>query len=461
MSESKVSNNGELLRMFMQWLEKRFDKQKDVVENRRFNRAENIYMHQAETNSEKLKYYASQLLSGGRMGTIKLIEYITELTNIGLVDSALLRKLEEVYKNANNDEKKIVQWMKKHPATWAYLSYYLTIALIGTITWGGVKINNYVKGKEKEKKEIVVNPESEKNESEEIVRKNVELFEKTRSKMKFSLAFGENYYPYVYFCGKAWTTGHGLTVLYGADGTAKKVTKNTKPVTLEESDVYKGRYLTREVLPDVKNLVKVPLDEKTLLAVCVLRYCIGHKNFAESNFLKQLNSGKKGAELAKTLTGWRQQSGVLQRCYFFAALMCDKITFDDLLDLRAEGCYNLKLTDIVVCSDGTPKTDEKNFYEWDFTKIQKNLETAKQSRSVKLVISPAAKGKKNRTVVVNCQLVKQIVPDYIWEEVSGKKKTEQGKIDKKTAFANGEILIQNKTFDMTPLFVSSDKEYDV
>jgi GH24 family phage-related lysozyme (muramidase) len=210
---------------------------------------------------------------------------------------------------------------------------------------------------------------------------NVALFEASRSKIKFALAFVENYYPYIYWCGEAWTTGHGLTILYNADGSSKKVTQNTPIPTLEQSDVYKGRYLTHEILPDIKSCIKVPMDENTMIAACVLRYCLGHSNFAKSSFVKQLNAGKKGAELAKTLTGWRQQAGVINRCYFFAALMAGEIQYSDLLDLRAEGCYNLRWQDMLVYKNGSPKKDSNGFCTWDFSKIQENLQKAKKSKN--------------------------------------------------------------------------------
>ncbi len=242
---------------------------------------------------------------------------------------------------------------------------------------------------------------------------NVALFEASRSKIKFALAFVENYYPYIYWCGEAWTTGHGLTILYNADGSSQKVTQATPIPTLEQSDVYKGRYLTYEILPDIKSCIKVPMDENTMIAACVLRYCLGHSNFAKSSFVKQLNAGKKGAELAKTLTGWRQQAGVINRCYFFAALMAGKIQYSDLLDLRAEGCYNLILQDMLVYKNGSPKKDSNGFCTWDFSKIQANLQKAKNPRTVSLNL-----GRKKGHVRVACKKVNEIVPNYIWQEVS-------------------------------------------
>jgi len=245
---------------------------------------------------------------------------------------------------------------------------------------------------------------------------NIALFEASRSKIKFALAFVENYYPYIYWCGEAWTTGHGLTILYNADGSSKKVTQNTPIPTLEQSDVYKGRYLTHEILPDIKSCIKVPMDENTMITACVLRYCLGHSNFVKSQFVKQLNAGKKGAELAKTLTGWRKQEGVINRCYFFAALMSGKIQYSDLLDLRAEGCYNLVWQDMLVFRNGNPVQDADGFCTWDFSKIQANLQKAKNPRTVSLNL-----GRKRGRVKVDCKVVREIVPDYIWQEVSNGK----------------------------------------
>ena len=241
---------------------------------------------------------------------------------------------------------------------------------------------------------------------------NAQLFEKCRSDVKFSLAFVENYYDHVYWCGEAWTTGHGLTILYNADGTYTLVTKDTKIPTVAESDVYEGRYLTYEILPDIKECITVPMDENTMIAACVLRYCIGHKNFKNSSFVKQLNNGVTGEELAKTLTGWRKQEGVPNRCYFFAALMAGKIQYVDWLQLRAEGCYNLSWRDIFVYVDGEPKVDENGFYEWDFSKIAENLKKAQNPRFVRLNLGDG------KHACVRCKLVKEIVPDYVLQDVA-------------------------------------------
>lgn len=285
-------------------------------------------------------------------------------------------------------------------------------SLVGGLTVGASSCQN----KDKDDKDTeTAKTEVEIKNQEDDKYGNIALFEACRSDVKFALAFVENHYDYVYWCGEAWTTADGLTILYNADGSYKKVTKDTKVPNFDEADVYKGRYMTFEILPDIENCITVPMDKETLITACILRYCIGHTNFKNSSFVKQLNAGKNGADLAKTLTGWRQQQGVPNRLYFFAALMSGKMQYSDLLNLRAEGCYNLTWKDIFVYSENNkPKQDANGFYEWDFSNIINNLEKAKQPRQVKLKLEKVKDGK---TVNIDCKLVKEIVPEYVLNDV--------------------------------------------
>lgn len=304
-------------------------------------------------------------------------------------------------------------------------------ALVGGLGMGATSCSKDKEPKDAEK----VKTEVEINKPQDDKYGNVALFESCRSDIKFALAFVENYYPYNYWDGKRWTTGHGLTVLYNADGSHIYVAKDTKVPTLAESDVFKGRYLTHEVVKDVRDCFTVSVDKNTLIAACVLRYCIGSDGFKNSNFLKAVNDGKKGEELSKYLTGYRQQLGILNRCYFFAALLANKITFDDLLDLRAEGCYTLTTPEICKCKknkDGSWKkikvkrngktvttydfyTDKDNYCYWIFDDIDEKLKKAKKPRHTDLNVG------NGKYVRVDCQLVKDVVADYVWQDVSGGK----------------------------------------
>ena len=257
---------------------------------------------------------------------------------------------------------------------------------------------------------------------------NIALFKATYSKIKFALALVENYYPYTYNDNKGkgtWTTGEGLTHLRDANGKVTKVTENTPAVTAIESDVYKGRFLTSGILPVIKK-VKKPMDENTLIAACVLGYCVGPSKLASSSFLKQVNVGANGAELTKYLTLYHKQGGVPKRLYFFAALIENQIQWADLLNLRAEGCYNLGWKDIFVYdTNNVIKTLPGKLYEWDYTNIKANLEKAKKKRSSTLYIKGGQK------VTIECQLAREFVPDYVWFEVSSDvKETDADKTEK-------------------------------
>jgi GH24 family phage-related lysozyme (muramidase) len=287
--------------------------------------------------------------------------------------------------------------------------FLLGSALVGGLIFGAHTYSKKGDDQDDKKREKI---ENIKSKTSRATKHNVELFEKLRSEVKMSLIFVENDYPYVYNCGKAWTTGGGLTVLYNADGTYKRVTKSTRVPSVENRDKYMGRYMTFEILSDIKKYVKVPMDEKTLITTCMFRYCIGSSNFQKSKYLKYLNSGKTGAELSKTLTGWREQKGVLNRCYFFAALLENKIKITDLLNLRCEGCYNLDLKDIIVYKNGTIKTDKNNFCEWNFSKLKSNLAKAKEKRTTTLNLA------NKKTVRVECKLVKDVIMDYVLEDVN-------------------------------------------
>lgn len=286
-----------------------------------------------------------------------------------------------------------------------------SVLLGGLVVGGGHMMHKSAKDKTAKKNKADIELESDtvaKTAAKTVVLNpvdnNVALFDAARSKIKFALAFVENFSPTAYNDGTGkWTVGYGLTILYNADGTSRPVRQNDK-LTMAQADVYKGRYLTHDILPDIKKCVKVAMDENTLIATCVFRYCIGGKNFRKSQYLQKLNEGVRGAELAKYLTGFRAQAGLMNRSYFFAALLGGQITFDDLLNLRAEGCYSLKPADMAKYNAKTKRyiVDENNFAIWDFSKIEQNLEIAqKPRRSPKLG---------------ECQLVCDIVPDYILQD---------------------------------------------
>lgn len=249
---------------------------------------------------------------------------------------------------------------------------------------------------------------------------NIALFEASRRKIKFSLAFVENFYDFTYYCGK-WAKGYGITVVYDENGKERDVCPG-ETCTMASANIDMDRYLTYSCLKSIREDVKVPLDENTLLTACVIQYCIGPTCFRNSSFLKALNNGAKGKDLVKWLTLYRNDPGVVKRCYFFAAMVCGKMEFPDLLDVCAGGCYNLWQSDILQCQTIGRTDNIKNIKKdaddcgiWNFDNLQQNLATVKKPSTeyVTIAIEPQKKTKKRE-----CQFVRDIVPDSIWNDVS-------------------------------------------
>ena len=249
---------------------------------------------------------------------------------------------------------------------------------------------------------------------------NAERFELNRNKIKFALAFVENFYDFTYHCGKKWTKGYGSTYVFDAKGKTRAVEQG-ETCTMADADLNMDRCLTFGVLKDVNNCIKVPVDDNTMITACMFRYCVGGAGFKKSEFLRALNSGVTGAELAKYLTGFRKDGGIVKRCYFFAAILSGEMEFSDLLDLRANGCYSLYISDILECkTDGRVskvsdiKLDADGYGIWKFDNLQANLEKAKKPRTehITIEIKPTKKTKK-----VEAKLVRDIVPEYVWNDV--------------------------------------------
>lgn len=163
----------------------------------------------------------------------------------------------------------------------------------------------------------------------------------------------------------------------------------------------KERYLKFRGLKQIQECVNVPMDEQTTIATYNFAYVIGPEGFKKSEYLKALNEGKTGHDLARYLTGFRKQKGLLARFYFMGALLEDKIKTSDLFDLTAEGCYNLKVNDVCVHEKRKLKLDNDNFAEFDFNKLDENLKKACGARR-----SVAIKN-------ARCQKVREILPESV------------------------------------------------
>jgi GH24 family phage-related lysozyme (muramidase) len=247
------------------------------------------------------------------------------------------------------------------------------------------------------------------DERKEITAKDplghIQMFSRCHDAIKTSLAFVENFADSTFIDGEGFPTiGYGCTYYLDENGVGnRKISpvKEGETITMEEANVQKERYLEFRGLKQIQECVKVPMDEKTTIATYNFAYVIGPEGFKKSKYLEALNDGKTGHDLVRYLTGFRKQKGLLARFYFMGALLEDKIKTSDLLNLTAEGCYNLKINDVCVHEKRKLKLDEDNFAEFDFSKLDENLQKASGPR---------------RSVALHngqCQKVREILPESI------------------------------------------------
>ena len=227
-------------------------------------------------------------------------------------------------------------------------------------------------------------------------------FSRCHDAIKTSLAFVENFADSTFTDGEGYPTiGYGCTFYIDEKGVGNREISPVKKgdtITMEDAIVQKERYLKFKALPTIQKCVKVPMDDATTIATYNFAYVIGENGFSKSKYLKALNEGKTGHDLARYLTGYRKQKGLLPRFYFMGALLEGKIKTSDFLALRAEGCYNLTPKDVCVTENGKLKTDADGFAEFDFSKLEENLEKAKKPRRSRALHNG------------RCQMVQDILP---------------------------------------------------
>lgn len=296
-------------------------------------------------------------------------------------------------KVTNNIEHMDVDRLKAKAKTWA------VVAVLGATINAAVYTAFQIKDKSEQKKEVQAKDPLG----------HIRMFSRCHDAIKVSLAFAENFAPKAFKDGVGVPTiGYGCTYYLDENGKGSRATSPVKMgdnITKEEANVQKERYLQFELLNQIQENVKVPLDEATMIATCNFAYVLDSTNFRNSEYLKALNEGKKGEELVKYLTGYRQQKGLLPRFYFMGALLNGKLKTSDFLNLTAEGCYNLTTKDVCIYNGNRIKLDNEGFAEFDYDKLEQNLVKSNRVRR-----SKACGNKK-------CPPVKDILPQSVIDGV--------------------------------------------
>ena len=372
------------------------------VANRIFKRAEKKYIKAVRLAVELAEAYPERpyqtLISIAHVRDMQKARYEHQLKQARDKAIYITKKVghflaQNAVKATNNIKNMDVEKLKIKARRWA-----VGVMLTTTIT-GAVYTAFQINEKQAEKKEIQAKDPLG----------HMQMFERCHDAIKASLAFAENFAGSTFKDGEGVPTiGYGCTYYLDAEGKGSREVSPVKmgdKITMEEANTQKERYLQFEILKQVQEYVKVPMDEETTIATYNFAYVLGSTNFRKSEYLKALNEGKKGEELVRYLTGFRVQKGLLPRFYFVGALLNGKMKVSDFMDLTAEGCYNLKTRDVCLYEKGKLKLDKDGFAYFCYDELEKNIEKAKKSRR-----SKACGGEK-------CPKVREILPQTVLDGV--------------------------------------------
>lgn len=238
---------------------------------------------------------------------------------------------------------------------------------------------------------------------QEIAAHNKQIFLDNINEIKATLCFMENFAANTYLDGNdVPTIGYGSTYFIDEKGegdwSTSKVKKGMK-ISMREADVQKERYLKFKVLPQMIKDVKVPLSPEEMIAASSFAYNVGPGGFKRSKFLKAMNNGVKGKNLARCMFDAKKNNpGLVKRNLFAYYIMQKKVKVADLLDMRTEGCYSLELHDCCATKDNAVKWEKDGLATFREDNIVANIAKAKKARS---------------SVIGKCKLVKEVLPDKV------------------------------------------------
>lgn len=261
------------------------------------------------------------------------------------------------------------------------------------------------------KQEIKTTPKTKK----EIAAHNKQVFLENLNEIKATLCFMENFSDKTYLDGNGVPTiGYGSTYFIDEKGKGdwsnSKVKKGME-ISLKEADVQKERYLKFKVLPQMMEDVNVPLSAEEMIASSSFAYNVGPGGFRRSEYLKALNKGIKGKNLARCMFAAKKNNlGLVKRNLFAYYIMQKKVKVSDLLNMRAEGCYSLELYDCCATQGKGIKWEKDGLATFREDNIAANIAKAKKKRISKL--GP-------------CKLVREILPAKVVKSVLEKAKQKQ------------------------------------
>lgn len=242
---------------------------------------------------------------------------------------------------------------------------------------------------------------------EAVKRHNAQVFDESLNEIKTVLCFMENFSPKAFKDGKGVPTiGYGCTYYLDENGRGNReispVEMGTE-MTMEECMVQKDRYLNYRIKNQIVEDIKVPLDKKHMIATTSFMYVIGPNAFRKSEYLKAMNKGIQGEELARYMLGFAKDKGVVKRNWFAAQIMSGNLKPQDFLNFRTEGCYTLEMEDCCRMDGNRVWRDENDLGVFYLDSLEHNVNLAKKKR-----FSPK---------IGSCRLVHEVLPSVVVDAV--------------------------------------------
>lgn len=356
--KSQVARNGRILRAVADWLSELATKDGKSFSAAKARHADKVNRDQSKAG-EKIGYAMGQAARTSGFILLKLLELVSRTTNLLVVDNAILRKLEQKYKELNQDDKKFKDWLKKHPAISSYLTTWLTMAMLLLGRAGYKKIKDPVN---KDNKAKIENVEQQKKQKAPTVK----TYDVTDDGFVQEF-FDDNWNNFVIFLSEfetfrstpvkqsgesRYTYGPGLTWVWEqlANGKYKqhecvgkwktKATSFTKEQMWEQAQIH----LLNETLPTIQAQLKAKgfkhVPSHQLFALVVAGYQLpGHISGIVS---KLQQAGDDVQKCADAFSYWASKKrkdyyrGTMKRRWWCANIYLGYIDCHDLLDLNCD-----------------------------------------------------------------------------------------------------------------------------
>lgn len=309
-------------------------------------------------------------------GLSKLFQFLSSnLINKSLVDNNILRKLETAFENCKHDDKKFIQWLKKHPTISAYVSYYATLFMMFIMINGivGNTVSKEQNNQDNSDKNKTVKIDTVKNDTLDNVKTydltsstfTEDFFTENESLIIIWLLEMETYRDTAkqHQGESRYTYGPGLTWVYTPNGKKGYI----QNACIDDYKTMADNFSDKEVWEQVHRHMTYPDQGLCILQKKCKQYGITKLNTNQilglviasyqrpadinqivQNIVDAKGDQQKEIDAFTTYSGkeiWKE--GTLKRRWWAAACYCGYITSEEVLALKRDGFSKVNINSIM------------------------------------------------------------------------------------------------------------------